>query len=96
MHNPQNLSVTASSAESLSNVQKAFLFLGFSGLFVLLLATFNINFQHKIIWLSIAISAIGIGIIGYARDEYNNQLAGINNDHIFFKSLTNRGVWAYA
>ena len=96
MHNPQNLSVTASSAESLSNTQKAFLFLGFSGLFVLLLATFNINFQHKIIWLSIAISAISIGIIGYAQDEYKNKIAGIKNDHIFFKSLTNHGVWAYA
>ncbi|GGE24740.1 4Fe-4S binding protein [Psychroflexus planctonicus] len=96
MENPQNLSVTAASAESLSNAQKAYLFLGFTGLFILVLASLNVNFQHKAIWLSASLIAMSIGIIGYAKTLYANKIPGIKNDQIYFKSLTNRGIWAYA
>ncbi|WP_034918705.1 4Fe-4S binding protein [Gillisia sp. CAL575] len=87
-----NLSLTGDASSSLNIPQKLATFLGVSGLFILALAAFNMNFPNKAIWLYTSLAAIGIGVIWFAQATYANKTEGIKNDHIWFKSITNRGV----
>ncbi|MCH8533658.1 MAG: 4Fe-4S binding protein [Flavobacteriaceae bacterium] len=92
----ENISFTGRSSEELSNQQKIFLFLGFLGLFISLIASFNFIENQLVFWLSASLILICFGVIGYTREMYKNTLPGIKNNHVYFKSLTSRGVWAYA
>lgn len=96
MSKTQNISVTGQAAENLNPQQKISVALGMLGLFVLVLAIFNVSFQPKILWLSVSLAFIFIGIVWYTKASYANKLAGIKNDGIYFSSLTHRGIWAYA
>lgn len=90
-----NMSLTGDVSTSLNTPQKLAVFLGISGLFILTLAAFNLDFQNKTFWLYASLSAIGIGVIWFAQATYKNKIEGIKNDKIWFKSLTNRGVIAW-
>ncbi len=90
-----NLSLTGDVSSSLNIPQKLATLLGVSGLFILTLAAFNLNFPNKTFWLYASLSAIGIGVIWFAQATYTNKTEGIKNDQIWFKSLTNRGVLAW-
>lgn len=68
---------------------------GILGLVILLLASFNVNFQPLWLWLTVALVAIAGGITWYSRATYQNRPAGIKNDGVFFRSLTSRGLWGY-
>ncbi len=92
----ENTSFTGNAAANLSNQQKIFLFTGFSGLFITFIASFNAIQSQLAVWLAVALGLISIGVIGYSRELYKNTMPGIKNDYVFFKSLTNRGIWAYA
>lgn len=92
----ENISVTGRSPESFSLQQKAFLFIGFSGLFLALISVFNQLENNTLGWMLLSIALMSLGIIGYARELYKAKEPGIKNDNVFFKSLTNRGIWAYA
>ncbi|RKS55116.1 4Fe-4S binding protein [Gillisia mitskevichiae] len=87
-----NLSLTGDVSRSLSIPQKLATLLGISGLFILVLASFNLNFPNKTFWLYTSLSAIGIGVIWFAQATYAHKTEGIKNDQIWFKSITNRGV----
>jgi polyferredoxin len=87
-----NLSLTGDVSRSLSVPQKLATLLGVSGLFILVLAAFNINFPNKTFWLYTSLSAIGIGVIWFAQATYAHKTQGIKNDNLWFKSITNRGV----
>ncbi len=87
-----NLSLTGDVSRSLSVPQKLAAFLGMSGLFILILASFNLNFPNKTVWLYSSLSAITIGVIWFAQATYTHKTEGIKNDHIWFKSLTNKGL----
>ncbi|WP_127845581.1 4Fe-4S binding protein [Psychroflexus aestuariivivens] len=90
-----NMSVTGDSAENLSLQQKLSTALGLIGLFIMTLSAFNIGFQPKVLWMTLSLVLISVGIIWYAKDLYAGKPEGIKNDRIYFKSLTNRGFWAY-
>jgi len=89
------MSLTGDVSTSLNVSQKIAVFLGITGLFILTLASFNINFPNKDFWLYSSLTAITIGVIWFAQATYKNKTEGIKNDHIWFKSLTNRGVLAW-
>jgi len=69
--------------------------IGVLGLIILLLASFNVNFQPLWLWLIVALGSIAGGITWYTHATYKNRPAGIKNDGAFFRSLTSRGLWGY-
>lgn len=91
----KSISIASQQNNELNSIQKLGLTLGFIGLFIMTLAFFNVNFPHKTIWFTIAISTILIGIVIYARSTYLNKPEGISNNGLYHKSLTNRGAFAY-
>lgn len=91
-----NLSVAQHSATIQSTKQKIALAIGFSGLFILVLALLNVQFPHKGLWSTISLVAIITGAIMYANDLYLHHPPGIKNNGLWFKSLTNKGVIAWS
>lgn len=90
-----NISATGDTTYTLSLQQKLATLLGFTGLFILLLATLNVDFPNKTLWLTLSLGAICIGIVWFSVNQYQNKIAGIKNDGVQFKSLTSRGVLAW-
>ncbi|MBF2709606.1 4Fe-4S binding protein [Flavobacterium soyangense] len=90
-----NISIASHQNNKLSSIQKLGLAIGFIGLFILVLAFFNVSFPNKTVWFTISIASIFIGIILYARSTYLSRPEGISNNGLFQKSLTNRGVFAW-
>lgn len=91
----ENISIASHENNSMDSVQKAAISLGLVGLFIMLLALFNVNFPNKGAWLAGAIIAIFAGIILYANRTYLNQPEGIKNNGIWHKSLTSKGNLAW-
>jgi polyferredoxin len=89
-----NHSITGDTT-TLNVQQKLSAAIGISGLIILLLASFNVDFQPLWLWLTVALGAIAGGIIWYTRATYKGHPTGIKNDGAFFKSLTSRGLWGY-
>ena len=90
-----NISIASHQNSTLNAYQKIGLTIGFIGLFILVLAFFNVNFPYKTLWLAISLSSIVIGIVIYARSIYLSKPAGISNNGIYHESLTNRGTIAW-
>ena len=65
------------------------------GVLILFLAYFNAPLINNTLALSLSLSLIIIGTFVYARRTYLTQPEGIKNNHVWFNSLTNRGVWAW-
>ncbi len=86
------MSLTGGAPASINTTQKIGVLVGMAGLFILLLATFNVNLGNQAVWLAIALSAITAGIIVFAKGAYANKLPGIKNDGVWFKSMSSRGV----
>ncbi|MBT8237951.1 MAG: 4Fe-4S binding protein [Croceitalea sp.] len=91
----RSMALTGQPPKSLSRNQKLATLLGMFGLVVLVLASFNFNFQNKTLWLSIAISAISIGVFWFSKEAYSEKFPGIKNDGVWFKSISSRGFWAW-
>ena len=91
----KSMALTGEPPKSLSINQKIATLLGLSGLGILLLAAFNVNFPDKSLWLALSLSAISIGIIWFSWDAYSNKLPGIKNDGVWFKSISSRGLWGW-
>ncbi|MFY0712592.1 4Fe-4S binding protein [Seonamhaeicola sp. NFXS20] len=81
---------------ALDNIQKLGLWLGISGLLILALAAFNVHLEPKNIFVLVSIGLILIGTTTYARRTYLKQPPGIKNNHVWFKSLTNRSVLGWS
>lgn len=95
MNKSNNLSIASQQNTTLNNYQKTGLTIGFLGLFIMVLAFFNVSFPNKPIWLCLSIVSILVGTIIYARSTYLNRPEGISNNGLFHKSLTNKGVIAW-
>ena len=89
------MALTGEPPKNLSIGQKIAVFLGMSGLGILLLAVFNVGFPNKTLWLTLALSAITIGTILFSWDAYSRKLPGIKNDGVWFKSISSRGLWGW-
>ncbi len=92
----KSMALTGQPPAALSIFQKIAVILGLSGLFILLLASFNIDFPNKGMWLSISLAAIFSGIFWFAKEAYAKKLKGIKNDGVWFKSISAKGLWAWA
>lgn len=90
-----NMSLTGDAPGAINTQQKLATVLGMSGLMILILATFNLNFPDKTLWLSISLGALTAGIVWFARASYSETHPGIKNDGVWFKSMTNRGYLAW-
>ncbi|WP_224485198.1 4Fe-4S binding protein [Robertkochia aurantiaca] len=90
-----NMALTGEPPKSLDTWQKLAVLIGMSGLGILLLATLNINFPDKTLWLTISLSALATGILLFSYREYQGKSKGIKNDGVWFKSISSRGLWAW-
>jgi hypothetical protein len=91
----QNITVISHQSKEMNALQKIGSALAILGLFVLTLAFFKIDFNQRALWLYGSLIAILSGIVIYAQATYSHTTAGIKNDGVFFKSISNRGLWAW-
>ena len=91
----KSMSLANPDAHDLSKKQKLSVGLGVVGLFILVLALFNLNLPNKATLLTAALSLITIGIILFANDAYLSKSKGIKNDGVWFKSISSRGTLAW-
>ncbi|GAL00227.1 iron-sulfur cluster-binding protein [Nonlabens ulvanivorans] len=87
----RNMSLTGEPPKALSTTEKIASAIGMVGLFILILAFFNVNLPWKGAWLTAALVLISGGIIAFARAQYAHKQAGIKNDGVWFKDLSSRG-----
>ena len=78
-----------------SQMQKLGVATGMAGVFIMLLAALGVDFPNQAVFLSLALGLMTLGTVIFARDLYLHKPAGIKNDHVFFKSMSNRGTQAY-
>lgn len=90
-----NMSMTGEPPKTINTQQKIASFIGLTGLAILLMALFNVDFPNKTLWLSISIGAMTLGTLWFAWAAYSGKHAGIKNDGVWFKSLSSRGVFAW-
>lgn len=91
-----SMSLAKPDALGINTKQKIAIAIGFIGLFILVLATLNVNFPNKALFLALAIGSISVGTILYTREAYLTKLEGIKNDGVWFKSISSRGVLGWA
>ena len=91
----KNMSLTGDTPKNINAVQKIGTVIGMFGLFIIVLAGFNVSLPNKGVWLTIALTAITAGIILFAHGSYKNKLEGIKNDGVWFKSISSRGYLAW-
>jgi len=91
----RSMALTGQPPVTLSRNQKLATLVGMFGLAVMVLATFNVNFPNKALWLTISLAAITGGTVWFAWDMYSNKAPGIKNDGVYFKSISGRGFWAW-
>lgn len=91
----QSMSLAQPDAIHLSIKQKLAVGTGVVGLFILVLAIFNIDLPNHTILLITALLLISIGTIIFANDAYLTKQKGIKNDGVWFKSISSRGTLAW-
>ncbi len=91
----RDMSIGGQPPQSLNIQQKLATLLGIMGLVILLLATFNVQFPNKTLWLTLSLSAITAGTIWFGAASYLSKHPGIKNDGVFFKSVSHRGFWGW-
>ncbi len=91
----RDMSLTGQPPKSINSIQKVATIIGLTGLAILLLAGFNVDFPDKEIWLTIALVSIASGIVLFAKGAYSGQLEGIKNHGVWFKSISSRGLWGW-
>ena len=87
-----SMSLASPEPKGLSTKQKISVAVGLSGLLILLLAAFNIDFPNRPLFLALSLILITIGTIVFANDAYLTKLEGIKNDGVWFKSISSRGL----
>lgn len=73
-------------------IQKTGILIALIGVSILFLAWFGIELPKTTLFLSLSILMIVIGTTIYARQTYLIHPKGIKNNHIWFNSISNRGV----
>lgn len=92
MSNKLNHSMSLANPNGVSTKLKVASGIGILGLFVLILAFFNVQLPNKGIVLTLSLGLISAGIILYTNALYSGKSKGIKNDGIWFKSISSRGV----
>tara|TARA_R110002049_G_scaffold28018_2_gene96405 strand:- start:132310 stop:133872 length:1563 start_codon:yes stop_codon:yes gene_type:complete len=89
------MALTGEPPKALNTHQKLATLLGMSGLGILVLSLFNIDFPNKAMWLTISLAAISIGVIWFSWASYSHKHKGIKNDGVWFKSISSFGIWGW-
>jgi Pyruvate/2-oxoacid:ferredoxin oxidoreductase delta subunit len=76
----------------MDTVQKTGMVIALLGVAILFLAWFGINVPNYTILLTLSLLMMVIGTTIYARQTYLKTPKGIKNNHIWFNSLSNRGI----
>ncbi|RAJ15096.1 4Fe-4S binding protein [Olleya aquimaris] len=92
MSNKLNYSMSLANSYGLSKSQKIASAIGILGLFIFLLAIFNVQFTNRGLVLTIALLLIAFGTVWFANNAYLNTSEGIKNDGVWFKSISSRGL----
>lgn len=90
------MSLASPDALNITTKQKIALATGLIGLFILILAVFNVDFPNRAIFLAVSLGLIIGGTAVYSREAYLTKLQGIKNDGVWFKSISSRGVLGWA
>ncbi len=91
----RNMSLTGDASNQLNITQRVGTAIGLGGLLILLLAVFKVSLQPQGLWLTIALVAISLGVLLFARGSYQGKLEGIKNHGVFIKSISSRGLWGW-
>lgn len=86
------MSLANPDAKNITSKQKIALALGFTGLFIFVLALFNTSLPNLGIILTGSLLLVTIGIVLFSNAAYLNKLEGIKNDGVWFKSISSRGA----
>ena len=91
----RSMALTGEPPKALNLQQKLATFIGVTGLGILTLAVFNINFPNKTLCLAISLTAITAGVVWFSVAAYAQKHKGIKNDGVMFKSISSRGLWGW-
>ncbi|SHI67127.1 4Fe-4S binding protein [Pseudozobellia thermophila] len=91
----RSMALTGEPPKALNFHQKLATLLGISGLAILCLAAFNVDFANKTLWLAISLMALFGGITWFTIAAYAHKPKGIKNDGVMFKSISSRGFWGW-
>ena len=80
----------------LDPIQKVSFGTAIVGVLILLLAWAGVDFKNNSIFLALSLGMIFIGTFIYSRRTYLLHPEGIKNNHVWFNTLSNRGVWAWS
>jgi polyferredoxin len=89
------MSLAKPDALDINNKQKLAIIIGVAGLFILVLALFNVNFPNEAFFLLLSLVLIVFGTAIFSREAYLNKPEGIKNDGTWFKSISSRGLWGW-
>ena len=92
----ENMALYNPERYEMKSAQRIAVGLGLTGLFILILAVFNDSLQPRIFWWGTSIALIIIGIVWFSKAGYQSKLEGIQNDGVWFKSISARGIWAWS
>ncbi|MCW3091544.1 MAG: putative transrane protein of unknown function [Ferruginibacter sp.] len=91
-----SLSLANPAPQNMNAMQKLSVAIGLTGLFIFALALFNVQLLFKTAWLYVAIIFILAGILIYSLSTYKKLPPGIQNNGVYFKSISAKGVWGWA
>ena len=89
------MSLAKPDSQALSATQKIATAIGVIGLFIMILAFFNVNFPNKPLFLTLSLGMITVGTIIFSNNAYLTKQAGIQNNGVWFKSIASRGFWGW-
>ncbi|GAA0872413.1 hypothetical protein GCM10009117_15600 [Gangjinia marincola] len=94
MSNKLNHSMSLASPDGygITTTQKIAVALGSVGLFIMILAGVNIDFPNRSLYLTISLLSIVGGVILFSNQAYLTKQEGIQNDGVWFKSISSRGI----
>ena len=91
----KSIAITNPHKVPLDPIQKMSFGSALVGLLLLLLAFLGVNFPNTGVTLTIALSLIVLGTAIYSHRTYMTKPAGIKNNHVWFNTLSNKGVWGW-
>jgi polyferredoxin len=68
---------------------------GFIGLFILFMTLIRIDYFYNVQFLVVSLVLMFVGIVVYAVSLYANEIPGIKNNEVWFKSISGKGISAY-
>src|SRR5690606_18515206 len=90
-----SMSLAKPDSQAISKIQKIGVAIGIIGLFIMVLAVFNVEFPNKTLFLSLSLGLIIIGTLVFSNNAYLTKQPGLQNDGVWFKSITSRGFWGW-